>query len=536
MVITKASYGGSMKLLHNKGAVLLTAVFLATFLSLIIAGVYPLIRANISMSEDNITQSKLYYAAESGANYNIKWLRNLDRDDFVDKEDAKDAAKTYNDSNPALTINGMNVTMSSSVDTTLSKVRWSLTSVSTNPDTGEQCKIQYDSIMAVSGMEYSYFNTFKSKLGGDLIAEQNFYGKSYFNGDISLLYQSDGFATFWGEVDSHHSQKSSGPKNYFNSSVLSQYDYGLSIKEDGKSLSNANDLLDKLVNDAFPYGYNKLVDEVIIEDLVYDWATINGSGSALNVDSLSGWSGGGHDVYLTFERKLLAGIWGSAGYYVKAECNGNIKYIKQDGTYSFITIPGSYKDVHIKGVVDQDISIVTEKSSVYLDDDFYSSDISLYKDAPSSWFNNYDPDDSGHPINVLMSKAQTTHKIGILVALEATNQTDFFINLTPENDGTDVIALTAGLYLPKGRLTGIQPSSWNNLPKLILYGSYFGDTEQGTNNTKHGTGVAPNYVSNPAYLTGNAPPGFKSSQSLDPYSNNGERMFADKITWTLSWL
>lgn len=525
--------------MNKKGAVLLTAIFLATFLSLIIAGTYPLINTNISMSKDNIEQSKLYYATESGSHYAVKWIKNLDSDEFNDFTEAITARDNFNSSSDTLSLNGMTVTMTVDVDTSDGYTSWKAVSTGLNPETDEKCRITLDSIRGVSVLEYSYFSAWTGKLGGYFTANQNFYGKCYFNGEIAMYHKGGEMTTFWGEVDSHYHRSSSGVSNYFNDPILDQFDYGLSVKN-WDSGFDKYDLLNALVSDAFPYGYNKLVQEQEVESFTYTYAEMLAMPKTLNLDDISHFDNN-DPVYILCD-SLPAGSWGDAGYYIHIADNDNdTTIIKQDGTYEIITVPSKCGNVYLKGAVDQDLTIVTEKDQVYLDGDFYSTNARAFLGMGHEKFDNYDVDDTTHPVNQLKNDYKNIHNMAIIAGLNSTNQTHLYINKTTDNDedtspgdGADIILCTAALYFPKGRLYGVQPNNWNHYTKLVMFGGFIGDAEGTTESG--GKGFAPNYISNPNFLTGDRPPGFKDAMEIEPYCSNYEHKLGSAVRWTLEWL
>ncbi|MBN1970091.1 MAG: hypothetical protein JXR48_16535 [Candidatus Delongbacteria bacterium] len=540
--------------MKNKGGILIVVVMVATVVTIIASGISVYLNFSTNLTFASIDRSKLYYAAESGANYNLKWLKNIQYVNFDINNNASTTADGFTNEDRSLSINDCTVTLKAEVDTSLTYPQWKLISEATN---GKQtCRITYESVKSVSALQYCNFTgeDMWDNTNVSFTTSQNWFGKTYWDGKIPIKVESGNkTATFFGLAETASKKRSTRGNDstndywHFTDPILASYYKGLNIF--GSNVNKAASLL-SILNNTFRGGYNYSVPEQPLEDMAISWSEFTAHPQAVNLANY-GLSG---SLSIYFSKNLPAFTYDGTDYplgdyAIVTDSNGKKVIIPQNSSTKVITVPSSLGGTHIKGEVTSDITIVTQSDNIYFDGDFYATDYNVVYQGSRKYTelsdNDMDATGIGGGVNskiqetlLSMNNISSNIEIGLIAGREG--RARFIVPETSETDiKNDVVLVTAGLFSPIGNsevgdLTA-NYSDFDNYVNLLVYGAFI--TKWGEGVTTDGSqGVNPSYAGDPKFMTGNRAPGFKSSTERDPTSMNMEHKFSDGIKWKIEWL
>jgi len=536
-----------------KGMALIVVMMISTVILIMVGGLFTVIMTGTNLTSSNIDRTRLYYAAESGVNYGLYWLKSISLDSLNKKAVAPGVANGFNNQNLILTVNNATVKLTVFVDTVSSSIAtvWRLNSAAEL--NGDSCIIQYRNIILRSPFDHCYFNN-KVVSGGSITwftKNQNFYGKTYFNGVIPLEWANGEMPTFYGEVESHYntlSYANGGTGINFNDPLLASYKYGIKVQRTSGTMTNAA-MLNSLNSDAFPFGYNQNVPAQPLQEMTYTWPQLinktlfPASKKITDFPGMSATSVG--IVEITFTEDS-AGTAVTGASFIKVRNSSKTSYVRQNSNTKMICIPSTFGDVFVSGVVNSDISIITEADNVVVNGDLYSKGHEAFRDDDRSAFDGYTLANQSHPINQIINVNQQDYNIGIMVGMNTTGAPNLYVNQNGITGASDIILLTAGLFVPKGELryydkqpnltaTGIVDLSWTKYSKLITYGGFIGLTEGTTENSSTTQGFSPNYINSPKFIAGQLPPGFRPAVEQDPVTGLNRNLFSDGFDWSIRW-
>jgi len=518
----------------QKGMVLVVVLMIATIILILVGGLSAIIGSNLGRTTKNINESKFYNSAEAGINYGLHWMRmGVSTDSLQKKKSADKACKLFNLQNTTFWANACSVKVRTYVDTTIanSPPIWRI--VSRAGKGADSCIITYSNIMLQSPFNHCFFQSETGTMSGYFSKNQNFYGKTYFNGEIYAEYKDGKMPTFFGEVESTRPNDSYAPGVDFTKPLLKMYKYGLKVERTGGTLDDSK-MLDAFNNEAFPAGYTAKAADQPLSAMTQSWSDLINPAKNPGTKKLTDLPGFSFNINKDVTIKFTldsAGQNVAGARFISVEHNGNKAIIRQNEKTKLLCIPDVVGNVKVSGVVSTDMSVVTQKANVYLDGDLYSEGLTGYEDDNQNGFDDYAVANTNHPINKIMANTVKDYNLGIIVGVDATSETNFYV--TPSGtSGSDVILLSAGVYVPKGYLKKV--GDWSGkYTKLILYGGFIGKNE-GTTEDGY-TGFSPNYINSPKYLRGAIPPGFKPSKEKDPVTGNDRNRFSDNLNWSVVW-
>ena len=65
---------------NRKGSILIFAVIMSVVLFVSLSGMYVRVNQNTKITTSDYSRNDLFFAAQSGANYNLEWLKNIEFD------------------------------------------------------------------------------------------------------------------------------------------------------------------------------------------------------------------------------------------------------------------------------------------------------------------------------------------------------------------------------------------------------------------------------------------------------------------------
>ncbi len=512
-----------MKIINKKGGAIVVAIVITLVMVIMASSLYPIITNNRNSIEHSIDRTRLYYLAEFGMQRNIIWLKNIGLSNFLSKDSSVTIASGYNKNLP---YENMTLSVSAKAVTPAGAKRPKWTLISTATDGKTSCTMTLDDVYPDSPLKYCFFSSAKGDMGGAFTAIQNFYGKTYFNGELAFLLRKEsskpyGYKgpTFWDEVDS-----SDPTDSKLLGFSLPDYAKGLDIWNN--TITDPNLLLNVLNTEVFPAGYNHSVAEQPTRTMTQSWTELQGRIDTYKVPASS------KDVYLNFVGGKIIVSTDSFTTSTNESLPYVLKVINQNSSTRIVTYDSADdKPLHIKGEVTSDISVATKDEEVRIEGDFYSSGFAGYKNDNNGLYGGYASDNATHPINE-MRNIDDNIRVGLIVGLEA-SKADVIIPKAAGTDTGSIILLTAGVYVPNGYLKGEKPKEWSHYTRLILNGSLIGKGEGLTENG--GKGFGPNYINDWAFLNGDRAPGFKSSKEINPVNGEYQIKFADRAQWSIAW-
>lgn len=517
--------------ISKKGSVFVIVLMVTTMVAIATGATYLVIDNSAKINEERIDDSKVYFAAESGAHVAYKWLTNQSYEDFNGNVNAINVASNFS---KTVDVNDITATLSASVDTTSGRPIWKLTSIADDGNT--KCTITLDSVIGVSVAQYTT-HFFQEIDGGYLTDNQNYIGKAFFTGKVPLMQgdNSDEWCSFYGGmVESTSNSNTWTNKTHITNLIhgndeLNFWEKGLKLNFN-QSYSGPTAVPDLVgdLNDIFRWGFETGAPVQDPYDMTYTWDEIRSDGGTLNItnDFMGVSLSNSYPLEITFN--------GSGTVTIKHR--NKTKTVTQ-GTYNKIAVPGACGDVKLKGEVTHDMTIVTEYDDVHIIDDYYSSALKSYKDKDNDLFDDYDPDEDNIIKQLMSDNVQHNNvEMGIIGGLRNTGTTYLEVEETyGTDDENKIVFVTATFFSPNGKLRAEDNGRYfEKLNKLILLGSFVGDAEW---YTQYGNrGISPNYITDSRYINGIRPPGFKTSLQIDPvYTDQKEQMITDLMVWRVAF-
>jgi len=302
-----------MKRYQSKGAALIVAVMVVFVLTITAAGFFYITNWTTTQARGGYTNMRLFWAAESGANHALKWIKRLKIQNFGQATEAA-AARDY--FNAETNINSFKLYADESADrqTTVTMTlgynaidnEWSITSTAVQGN-GEDVTVTISDIGAVNPAKYSYglvtnqMARHKRFWQGDYIDGELYssgglnFGPSpkynlrpHFNSKVSLA-RSYGASLSPVDVDNDfylfddtYKTKFEGWMASQSNAKLGNYENGLFACKGGGSdtkIANVTEF-NAVMNDIFPAGI-EIVDKIDPQNGVcYSWADFNSATAA----------------------------------------------------------------------------------------------------------------------------------------------------------------------------------------------------------------------------------------------------------------
>ena len=527
----------------KKGAVLIMVIMITTIITIIAAGLITTIRSNSDITYSAINRTNLFYAAEAGATYNIKWLKNLTYDNLMDTTYANIIAETYTSANTTFQEyeNDITVSLSANVTNTNGLIEWEL--ISTSEQNGKKCIITRNDIRPANAFQYCNFtgSALFDNWAVYFTTSQNWFGKSYWEGKIPLGVEKQTIATFFGLAETastKHSTKGidSGNDTWLfgedPTNILETYADGLNMFN--TTGINTVDKLNTLLNKGFRDGYKSGIAPQPMEDMAEPWVNITNP-TLFNTHTIdTTLFANNADIYIKFEDSKI--YMSSSNSFLPSS-----SYEIAQGEQEILAIPSKYNDVHIFGEISHDISVITQSDDILIEGDIYATD---YSDFTELKDNDFDTQGGGGGTNSnIQDKIEEIRainseiEIGLIAGLE--ENSIFRILSTDKTDlKNDAILITAGLFVPLGDSNNgdlcASYASFSNEVHMLLFGAFVAKNGEGTT-TNGRTGVNPSYAGDPKFMNGYRAPGFKTSVETDPITGNPLHVFTDNMTWSIAW-
>lgn len=571
----------------RKASALIVVIMISVILIIISSSVYASLVSSNTMVAEKVNRDKMYYVAESGMNYALKWLRNLKQSKFENYSNAKYAINEFNYG----VISGNKLDKDINLDVKLNVRKnssgsaiWSVTATGIHPETNKKCEITVDDILPVPALENCKMITGKFDDGFYYSPKQYCFGKSYYNDMIPLDYGgtftfgSNRNPIFWGDVVTTSNASSIANKSHlqrwmrnnynikywgitgwksgfmgiripiFGWKHKTLYDYstwkkGLDVKSDvfdtilgGKRFRND---LDDTFKANYSYGQPAVdYDKLALSD---SWTNFTSKecypNSYIFEDSFG-------DIPVNFPKNGDLYIKFKDGS-IEVTGKNNKKVTINKNEKNLILIPKSYGKVTVTGIVDKSVTIITEASDIYVDEKFYAKNYDKYVDNNnflSAFFHkdlmkNYKPWDSSHPINQIKNTANDVY-IGLVAGLE--EKADFHINPSSNfgwgSTWSNFKLITAAMYTPDGGLYAAKANSWGSDERILIHGCYIGKKENISNNSGFlKKDVILSTSTNPDFVHGARPLGFSSQTVLDQVTGNKENVIPAVADWSVSW-
>jgi len=535
---------------NKKASALIVAVMVSIILLLIASGLYVVVRYNISSTSDILRRSKLQYAAQSGLNYGVVWLKHIPYSQF---NGVSPQSLTKD-----ITVDGKTVRVTASCNGTTGE--WTILSQTTG--TGEKCKITLNNIFGDTPLRYSSFSSDGTIMTGWYGRDQIWIGDVYFNSNIKLQFLKNGnpaTAAFYGAVDCTNdfaSLMSNKSDKDLSGSVYGVYSKGINLRADGNYNDMTASQIKSVLDNTFQV-YNSGVAKQPVNLISDDWVKLSEvKTTTKNYTGSTNITFGNSETFSIGATNYPAGT-----YYAKINQGSTTTYIPQSDV-SIIAVDGT---VNVKGVLNNDITVVTRSQNINITSDLYAVGYADYISKTNANFANYSNTATSHPANTIQDVTTGNCNIGLIAG--AASITDNGSNglfsgptnarvFTPtgagakiviaKGSGTDandnasngVILITAGLFAPNGELIAEKNGEgWSNGLNAVIYGSFLGYGE-GTTAQSSGSsyiGISPYYIGSEFFKRGRRPPGFKGSTELNPLTNNIMNKLG-ATNWSMEWL
>ena len=581
---------------NYKGSVLVT-VLMVTITSIItLSGLYVVLQGNISTTFSSINDSRLYYSAESGLNYALKWIKTLGANDF--NTQTTDFNKTITDEFSIVTT----ITASPTEDPDTGGNIWSITSSSILD--GRICTISSSNIKSFGAAEnlfqYSFItNTCNNDLksiylgvGSTIIGK--YHSKQnikVYNGVNSSSSDADISETrFFGKVESSSSTISSeltatgfAADLFQTSTSFSEFSKGFNLNTELVDFNNETELRNELDTKIFPMGFNSQATENSYDDVYYNFDELLANPGDIKTFNLA--DAGipvTNSVEIKFKQKWTEEAddfgnnfpIGSAIIVIKSKSNKRLHVLQ--GEYNVIAVPKQFNEVRVFGDVYNDITVATERSDVYIIGDLFSQEYAPYrtKSLNDYGLKDYDPQDKDLEINN-MRAIDTDIEIAIMAGIgydkaPKKNEGNIFVDNKASKTGLgqngssdsrynrQAILIKAALFSPFGTLlaeggnpddiedVGSIATNFSVSNDVILYGSFIG-REGGrfyNTHTSASNGLRPHFIADTNLMNGAIPFGFKNTSSggsssvttiTNPATGDEEIVFTEEITWDINW-
>jgi len=569
----------------DKGAALVVSIMIITILLIITSGIYAVMTNLNLQTANNINQSKMQLAAESGLNYAVVWLKNIPNSAF-----SGTAAPTLSTSK---VIDDMTVTIKGRYNN--SGNCWTLESTSALK--GKNCTVKLDNLISSgsSPLSNSYFVASTSPMTVAYGRGQYWVGDLFTNQSLKLtflrkdtngnLHTGDETAKFYGKVYCTNAMASQIGK-YTVGAVSGTTTWEGRVLPAGTFPSYAKGLdlaIDLIHSHSTDGDYTKFTDAQIGEILTnttFKNATYETPSSASPVNLVSeNWStlkadaktySITGDATIEFLEGYVNGVSGSSfvpampgigtaggGFHAKISGNGAVRYVTL-GIYDKIAVDGK---ATVKGMVGsssssaslKNVTVVTKSQDIIIDGDLYSGKLKGLKDA-NDFGDDYDANAEDLTANKLLGTDASS--IGLIAGADVINS-----SFTPSGGGanivisennksnTNAIFVNAALFAPNGSVVVQNLDNWKNSSgaiqkNAVFYGSVIKYDEQvsskqiitgtSTGTSKFG-GITPIYINSKEFKSGNLPPGFKNS-SITVNSQTGTVENAlKKGDWSILW-
>jgi len=484
-----------------KGSALIVAVMVSLILAITTLGFMSIVRFSSDQASQGYNDMRLFWAAESGANHALKWIKRLKCENFSDATNSNLAKKHFNETNKLKKFTlyasegaAKKITVNLSLGYDATNNEWSITSRAVQSN-GDDVTVKLEKIKPVNPAKYAYGMT---------------------SGTVSTMFRYQGGDTFDGEFYSsgglHFNPASdSRYRPRFNGKVsLSKqcWDGNTASKSYTTSITNHN-LIDYIVpwmlkNDMYRSCLNATTDrsDVLPDDneasFLATMKDIFPSGIQV-VDAMDAAKG----VSLSYEELRddpptnikcypVAGTSAKQitfyieGSKTKANIDGTI-VVMGPTTYNTILVSGN-TEIKINGTVATDVCVVTEKNDVTINGDIKYENINY--PTPT-----YTPEDSTMYREIQREiDRESTPKFSILAGVsENAALDDGQINIYG-NGGQQHIYVSASIFAPKGKLArnGVVPydvkaffigsvlindkSGWHGGKTQNFTGIFYGDT------------------------------------------------------------
>jgi len=570
-----------------KGAALIVSVMVITILLIVTGGIYAVITNLNIQTANNINQSKMQLAAESGLNYAVVWLKNIPNSAFCGT-----AAPTLATSK---LIDGMTVAIKGTYKST--GKYWTLES--TSALNGKKCTVKLDNLISSgsSPLSNSYFVASTSPMTVAYSRGQYWVGDLFTNQSLKLtflrkdtngnLHTGDETAKFYGKVYCTNAMTSqigkykvgsvSGTTNWegrvLPAATFPSYSKGLDLAIDLIHSHSSDDDYTKftdaqigeiLTNTTFKNATYETPASASPVNLVSEnWATIVADSKTYTItgdatfEFLETYTGSAIPAanYINWD---LGPVTPAAGFDAKITTSSGVKYYKLGLKYDKIAVDGK---VTVKGMVGsssttaslKNITIVTKSQDIIIDGDLYSGKLKNLKDA-----NDFGDDYDANNANLTANKLLTTsaESIGLIAGADVINS-----SFTPNGNGANIVIseknktnsnaifINAALFAPNGSVTVQNLDNWKNYSgaiqkNAVFYGSVIKYDEQVSSKqiitgTSTGTsgfgGITPIYINSKEFKAGSLPPGFKSSSiSVNTQTGSVENSLK-KGDWSILW-
>jgi len=564
-----------------KGSVLISVLMITIAAMITLSGLFAVLQGNMSTTYSSINDSRLYYSAESGLNYGLKWIKTLGGEDFNSLTDGLN--KTIND-------NISNIQTVISIDPTEDPETggnvWSVTSSSSKD--GKNCIITNTNIKSYAPSENLLHHSFH--INGCSDWNQRYYidpgvtyiGKYHASKFIAIYnYDNPSYdikkTRFFGSAETSSNFNSDFPNSYLDRYLLnrdaqfSDVSKGLYLNSYNVRLRDTQQVRDELDNELFPMGYTKQVEEnEYDEDVYYNYDQLLKNPGDIKAFDVSSVLGNPHELSLDFKLSdtnkpdSFGNSYPIGTAIVKITNKNKILYLPQ-GLYNVIAVPDKFRKVKVEGAFYADMTIATETDDIYITGDIYSPEYENYREYSLKDYGIKDFDPNNEELNInKMREIDTGIEIGIMAGVgfetqQSKNVGNIYIEKSANKKGstrftTDAILINASLFTPHGVFLaeGANPDNRfdrmkirTNFPSandVIIYGSFIGK-DDGAMFTNWGNGLRPHYISDTNILDGKLPMGFKRGGTsasgvttvTNPATGEDEIKFTEEISWSIDW-
>jgi len=434
------------KNIRQKGSAFIIAIMISIVLSLMLSGLYVVTNSTTTLQKDDSDRKELYWAAQSGANYNVDWFKHQTSTVISDP--------TVQAFSEELTNEFVDINISLARErysNSAGRATWNLISTATDNITGLTCTINLDNIWYIPTTGNGILGHAEVMFANAAINKQNFtsqhsfYGSTYFEEYLVINFQAnDPGPIFYGKVFSAFNTETE--INGKQALDATDYSSGISI------VNNMSEEIahDTLQNYTFRQGYWKEQDPLVYSGITETWNEINAHSDVFKL------SGGSGDVTIVLSYDEVNDI-------TTAKINGTSTITISNSDYRGIAIPNTYGTVLVEGESNSDLSIVTESSDIEIVDDFYVHGM--------SGFTNINHEDVNEAkLKELYDEIQLGDKarLALIAGLGVGEEAKFKL----PNGNSDNILVTAAMFLPKGDLDAATGSCSTNLinvgPYIIL--------------------------------------------------------------------
>lgn len=436
---------------NNKGMIIIVVIMIAFILITLAVGFSMITRSSINIQSDDLKMKKLYWACESGSNYNMNWLETLTLTQLYEYN------VNYPDS--AITLNSWNSTEGITVELNRTKfanpdgsANWKLRSKATG--FGRTCTITIRNFMfkpqnGPLQNSLAIFNTLASATAqynkAYFMENHTFYGSCYF--DTEMVIKSEGLdgPTFYNEVYS----ASDFPTVVKAGDDMSGTDYSHGLYDN--TTKTIGTTAQQRFESVFKGGYLKLVDPYNPNDITKTWAEI---GDETYDYILTNATVPYNDVKI---KVVIDGAVTKAIIYSGSTPKDTLIIGSGSGEYQTIGVPKEYGDVYVEGQSAKDLTIITQSDDIYLDNDFYVPELNGYDNLS---YNNI----TESKLKEMYDKIQTADAhLALVAGLE--DGANFRISVN------DNILTTAVLLTPRGELNTTNSnvrSTFINVGALVI--------------------------------------------------------------------